>query len=332
MQLIAHFLARLGGALFSCEVPESQRIEAVALSTTECEAAHNSLLIVNEEIPYVNFTVCVAPVTKLYNNWNQLTEMVEVNRLFGAQRFVFYNNSMGPEMARHLRYYVDQGIAYVVPWNLEPDTPPKYGYLYHGQLTSMLDCLYRNLHNTQYIAFLDLDELLVPRSGSLVNWSSIVSSLGQPTDPTETNSQDIETENVPVCDILFPHALFRPSYPDDVWANQEPRVKTYHVSCLLKTTRDSQLWPVGRRSKYLARADQLLIPDVHRAHVCRTGSRQHILTSDTAALHHYRLRIYENYFGNGKNYTLDRSIYNFRESILERIEFVHQTFNIIRPL
>ena len=53
-----------------------------------------------------------------YNRVNQLVEMMEANRLFGAQRFIFYNYTAGRDVTRVLRGYEAEGLATVVPWPL----------------------------------------------------------------------------------------------------------------------------------------------------------------------------------------------------------------------
>ena len=49
---------------------------------------------------HVNYTVCVTPLNFRYNNYQQLVETVEVNRMLGAGHFVFYNYSTGPFVQR----------------------------------------------------------------------------------------------------------------------------------------------------------------------------------------------------------------------------------------
>jgi len=48
----------------------------------------------------VNYTVCVTPLNFRYNNYQQLVETIEVNRMLGAAHFVFYNYSTGPFVQR----------------------------------------------------------------------------------------------------------------------------------------------------------------------------------------------------------------------------------------
>ena len=47
---------------------------------------------------------------------------------------------------------------------------------YYGQLAAANDCLYRYMYTSQYIAFIDLDELIVPR-GNLTTWGQLFDQL-----------------------------------------------------------------------------------------------------------------------------------------------------------
>ena len=86
-------------------------------------------------------TVCVPPLHFRYNRVNKLVETVEANRLFGAQRFIFYNYTAGRDVTRVLRGYEAEGLATVVPWPLPLRVnvwPPEVEFLFHqcmGTLT-----------------------------------------------------------------------------------------------------------------------------------------------------------------------------------------------------
>jgi len=130
-----------------------------------------SLPLLNVPSPEVNFTVCVPPPHNHFNDYRRLVEMIEVNRMFGAQRLVFYNYSTGPDVATVLRRYESEGLVSVIPWRIPllvdtwpPGEPPvKPEIHYFGQVAALNDCLYRNMFTSRYIVFTDLDELLVPR-------------------------------------------------------------------------------------------------------------------------------------------------------------------------
>ena len=92
--------------------------------------------------------------------------MLEANQIFGAQHFVIYNYSCGSNIGHYLRQYMQEGLADIIPWSLplQPHTNTTIDLYYYGQLAAYTDCVYRNLYRSRYVIFLDLDEILVPRS------------------------------------------------------------------------------------------------------------------------------------------------------------------------
>ena len=157
--------------------------------------AQRNALRSNSPSRYVNLTVCVPPLHSHYSDVDQLTEMVEAHRMFGASRFIFYNYSTEASVGRYLRYYVNKGSAEVVPWPLGDIPVHPSDIHYFGQLAAINDCLYRSLQRSRFITFLDLDEVLVPRAASsLVELISSIQDNEQPT---------------PLCSFVFQNVFSR---------------------------------------------------------------------------------------------------------------------------
>ena len=106
--------------------------------------------------------VCVKPLWSNYNNTLALIEFIEFNKLVGVSKFIFYNESISDEVSRVLQYYMDiEKIVSIVPWNL----PSKIEIDYipnRGVLSSLNDCIYRNMNNFGYLMTIDIDEFIVP--------------------------------------------------------------------------------------------------------------------------------------------------------------------------
>ena len=107
----------------------------MSLTTSDCrrrqkDAAHNDVntapaLQPSNVLPVQregqlrrNFTVCVTALNYRYSRAYELVEMVELNRVLGAERFTFYVNSVGDNVAQVLRWYQRQGLVELVPWDL----------------------------------------------------------------------------------------------------------------------------------------------------------------------------------------------------------------------
>jgi len=89
-----------------------------------------------------------------------------VNRIFGADKLVFYNYSSGPQVTTYLKHMQREGLLNVMPWPLPMPVdvwPPVPGHIpqvhYFAQLAALNDCLYRYMSTARHIVFTDLDEV-----------------------------------------------------------------------------------------------------------------------------------------------------------------------------
>ncbi|XP_023930102.1 uncharacterized protein LOC106160971 [Lingula anatina] len=113
--------------------------------------------------------VCVETALFEYSNFMRLIEFVEVYRTLGAEHFILYNYTGDPVMNPVIRAYVQQGIMTIIPWNLPPKlrvnsvgNEATEGVHYYAELSSIQDCLYRNMYDFKYVVFVDTDEFIVP--------------------------------------------------------------------------------------------------------------------------------------------------------------------------
>ncbi|KAM6954454.1 uncharacterized protein FYW47_013417 [Aplochiton taeniatus] len=157
--------------------PTCDRGTHVTVSTHE-DFRHNRkqlfLPIQNQEkketFPY-NFTVCVSNLFGGYNNVLQFVQTMELYKLLGVQRVTIYNTSCGPDLERVLLHYRDEGTLEVVQWPIDKFLIPSKGWNYaehkgdihyYGQLTTLNDCIYRNMYRTKYLLLNDIDEIIMP--------------------------------------------------------------------------------------------------------------------------------------------------------------------------
>lgn len=114
------------------------------------------------EVPEIqNYTICVPP---LYGNIpiTNFVEFIELNRIFGATHFVFYDLELEPALRNAIKFYQDRGTVTLLPWNLPIYVRDFYSIHYHGQFVAIHDCLYRNRGKSRWVGFHDLDEFIVP--------------------------------------------------------------------------------------------------------------------------------------------------------------------------
>ena len=70
-----------------------------------------------------------------------------MNRVFGVERFQFYNESVGARVESCLREYIRRGIVQVQPWTLPTDIAEVI--YYHGEILAINECLYRLMYLTR---------------------------------------------------------------------------------------------------------------------------------------------------------------------------------------
>ena len=85
------------------------------------------------------------------NEGRYFQEWIEYHRMLGVEKFYLYDNESEDNTREVLQPYVDQGI---VEYTFYPGKKM--------QLKAYKDCVKRHKHDAQYIAFLDIDEFIVP--------------------------------------------------------------------------------------------------------------------------------------------------------------------------
>ncbi|XP_018428609.1 PREDICTED: glycosyltransferase family 92 protein F13G3.3-like [Nanorana parkeri] len=157
-------------------------------STNSTNTSQNLLFEVRNRPPQPisnNFTLCLSTLYGNYNNVLQVVQHIEMYKILGASRVTMYNTSCSQDVDKVLRHYMDEGTLEVVSWPIDrhlktsrhwnyiPGLTTKIGYF--GQLTTLNDCLYRNMYKSKFVLFNDIDEIILPVIDW--DWSSLMESL-----------------------------------------------------------------------------------------------------------------------------------------------------------
>ena len=81
-----------------------------------------------------------------------LKQWVEYHRIIGVNHFYLYNNNSTDKYKEELQQFVDEGIVDLIEWP----------YPHPAQLPAYQDCFERFRNETQWIAYIDLDEYICP--------------------------------------------------------------------------------------------------------------------------------------------------------------------------
>ena len=255
----------------------------VRVSTSEhCEPKSTS-----EEIPVKNrnadmaqtppkkFGMCIGgPLTQEDFALKDVVEFVEMSTALGAELIVLYVNET----------QVDVKILEHI-WNYYPDTVRTVGWKrfekwrpfhYYGQVLIISDCLYRTMYEVDYLAMIDLDEMILPVKHN--SWSEMVQGL-KPTPATSS--------------FKFQNAFFVDTKKDK--QATIPNCSNRTVPKYFSKTRHHTCWPgFHYRNKLMARARYVYSYGVHS--ICKrlVGHADNIFVPpEVALLGHYRLTVPE---------------------------------------
>ncbi|GAB1608318.1 hypothetical protein Ahia01_001116000 [Argonauta hians] len=272
----------------------------------ECQKPENYVLVtpnsVAKEEDKKQFTVCLSPLHTEYNNIYELVEWMEINQLFGADYFVFYNSSIGPTARKILNQYTNEGLSEIVQWNIPFEYNLKkepFGIHYHAQLAAINDCLYRNLYKSKYVVFIDIDEIIVPKEQR--NWLSLINNIKH-------------TANIGA--YIFRSTFFRKEWEDTEKKFSGKNIaEKYNLSSLLKLKREHKIFPVYIRSKTIVNPLKVETVGIHNIWRFRPGYIASEIRTTQGLLHHYR--DFEN--PKDKNRLYDNSTLTYKDDILKRI-------------
>lgn len=320
--ILLYCFSRYAPTFYTCNYHSNESLPfAVSLVIFEsrCRSPSNVLRISpfdRSNGPEVNFTVCVTPLNYDFDDFRLLVEMVELNRMFGAQRVVFYNFTTGSHVVPYLRSYAQDGVVTVVPWKLPVVTDVQGGSAtepeihYFGQVAALNDCIYRNMFRSRFVVLTDLDEIVVPRRHG--TWIEMMEREGR---GRQNGIASFHVRNV----------FFRTDYGQDELYSGNASVRGLQLRSLLFTTREATTFPHGWRSKHIVNPEAVLLVGVHHIESMLDFNRFSVLDVDESAaiLHHYRS--WADVETSRQISRPDRYMHSFNQSILSRVVGVHQT-------
>lgn len=171
--------------LIACRIPKPFHgivPASVSLVEKECETATNNLRVIYNRPPddhKKGFAVCVKGLDFLYDDLSvRLIEWIELLNMLGADKIYFYNLQIHQNISKVLKYYEKEGKVQLTQLTLPGGQPnvPGFQHLYltkktnhkrQNEIIPYNDCLYKNLYLYDYIALLDIDEVIMPKHGDM---------------------------------------------------------------------------------------------------------------------------------------------------------------------
>ncbi|CAG5132419.1 unnamed protein product [Candidula unifasciata] len=273
-------LCRFTAAYITCRSPPNSHtltplaVSVLVVAGVSCPVVSNTVLVTPPGPMSSEFTVCVTPLNFRYSRAYELVEWIELSRLLGADKFVFYNHSTGPNVDKVLQMYRSHGIVDIQPWDLPVQTdtwpPTKRPEIhYFAQIASLNDCLHRYQNRSRYLVYQDLDEYIIPKS--VDTWAELI--------------QDREKISGDISAFLFRCIFFRKEWPSPA-KNFHKLAKIFNSVVLTYTRRESKWQLPGVRSKFIVNPRKTTSIGVHQ--VWEASSRVDYVPEEVARLHHYR--------------------------------------------
>lgn len=177
--------------LIACQMPANYKKNppaSVSLVERQCDTATNNIRVIYERpAQKKKFAVCVKGLDFLHEDLSvRLVEWLELLYLLGADKVFFYQLQVHPNITKVLQHYEARGKVSVTPLTLPGGQPnaPAFQHLYltkktnnkrQNELIPYNDCLYKNLYSYEYIALLDIDEVIMPVKDA--DWSELMNRV-----------------------------------------------------------------------------------------------------------------------------------------------------------
>ena len=265
------------------------------------------------------FAVCIAPLYGPYNSTADLIQWIEMNRILGADYFVFYNFSTSRHIDSILNFYSRKRLAEVAPWNISQFPSGSENEMHYlGQHAAMNDCLMRVKNISEFVVNCDLDEVIVPHS-NLTTWLDVTKRL-----PNNGG-------------YLFKSSFFRFN-----WENiendfpEKAIAEKYGLIFLFKLRRENNTFPAGVRSKYISRTNVTRVMGTHVVFEMMPGYRTHDVPAHIGLLHHYRtvlVKVAGEFIPDPNNTVasfIDDTVYvRYRNKLIRHVMAVYSEMNMM---
>ena len=292
-----------GGYIFSCKVPEAVKGRVCSVLVAHGNTADPkwaTRIPVTDTQPQQTrhrFSLCIPPLTGNIKE-NKLVEFIELSRILGSEHITFYNMRAPQNIQKVLQYYQMKDIATLIPWPL-PQIYDGANLWYHGQMIAIQDCLYRNMVFTDFVAFNDLDEHIIPRVHR--TWHELINAID------ESNKY---------IGYVFESAFFDPL------RNQESYswIKDFEYLTVARDMMRTKM--INKyRNKCVVKPREVFEKGIHHvSKPIRATFKTYKVKIEAALLHHYRVCA-DTHLQDCNSFVEDRRAWKYTSELHERVQF-----------
>jgi len=324
--------------LIACQIPQPyHKLVPASVSVVEkmCDIASNNLRIIyNKPKKKKGFAVCVKGLDFLYEDLSvRLIEWIELLGILGAEKVFFYELQVHPNISKVLKHYSESGQVDVVPLTLPGGQPniPGFQHLYltkkvnhkrQNELVPYNDCLYKNLYTYEYIALLDIDEVIMPVKE--MSWRALMDvALPKALAIKNETRASYNVRNVYFLDDLL---------HDHGWFKDMPR----YMHMLQHVYRSKNFTKPNQYVKCFHNPERALTLHNHFPLAClSSGCTSYAIEVTDAQLQHYRAdcvrtlkKTCDEY---RQNSVIDTTIWKFKDALIGRVTDTLRTLGYFGP-
>ena len=292
--------------LMACKLPSASVVKAlgvppdmvpvsVSLVEKTREAASNNLRV-NNNVPDKRggFAVCVKGLDFTDELLSvRLIEWIELLAVLGVEKIILYEFELHPTVSSVLHYYEEVGQVEILPISLPGDQPNipelRRSYLKTNlgskKLAEMVpynDCLYRNLNSYDYVAILDIDEVIMPINAT--SWRELMDVV------VRKSSTDDATAPSPYSSYVFRNVYFWDDNGVSNLEDWEPDIPMY-MHMLRHVYRSANYTGPSSYVKSIHDVQKVLTVHNHFPLAClgpTKDCRYYTVDVETAHMQHYR--------------------------------------------
>ena len=215
------------------------------------------------------FATCLHQPLELKND--KLLDMVswlEIQRVIGVEHITIYNQNIGPLILETLQSYQRKGFVDIIDWKLD-NTENRIGV--NGQLGLINDCFYRYLGKSQYILFIDKDELIIPHSKS--NLKEMIKYINE--------------RQHHITQYRFYNSFWH-DVGEVVSEAENYMIRNIYTPVYFKRTHRTKDCPSTTRYKNIIEAKYAARIGVHHVYSMKKGQKRYQVPVGIGLMHHYR--------------------------------------------
>lgn len=324
--------------LIACQIPQAyHKLIPASVSVVEkvCDIATNNLRVIYNKPPKKkNFAVCVKGLDFLHDDLSvRLVEWIELLGILGADKIFFYELQVHPNITKVLKHYSERGKVQVMPLTLPGGQPniPGFQHLYltkkvnhkrQNELIPYNDCLYKNLYSYEYIALLDIDEVIMPVKTN--SWQELMKVVL----PKALAIKNETRASYNVRNVYFLDDLIH----DHGWFKDIPK----YMHMLQHVYRSKNFTKPNQYVKCFHNPERALTLHNHFPLAClSSGCTSYAIETADAQLQHYRAdcvrTLKKTCTEYRQNSVIDTTIWKFKEALIARVSDTLRTLGFFGP-